>query len=98
MPLVLVDPQSVLNFAHDWGDFLSSGVDGSPSDTIASRQWSISPLNGTSPETPTLVGDTSDIVFVVGLLPGRVYHLTEHILTDAGVEADRTIVLRCDNK
>lgn len=92
MSYVLADPDSVLNWSHDWAtDWLAEG------DTIASRQWSIMPLNGTSPETPTLTNDTADIVFVSGLQAGKVYHLTEHVVTTAGVEDERTIVLRCDD-
>jgi hypothetical protein len=91
MAYVLIDPNETLNFSHDWAtDFLAQG------ETIASRQWLIGPLNGTTPETPTLVGDTTDTVFVQGCVLGRVYHLTERITTSAGVVADRTIVLRCE--
>jgi hypothetical protein len=94
---ILADPSSTLNYSFDWATaWLPSGVGGSPTDTIASRQWIISPLNGTSPETPTLTGDTTDIVFVEGLLPGRVYRLVEEVLTAAGVRDQRSIVLRCD--
>ena len=91
---LLVDPGSKLNFSHDWDDWLTSGSAGSPTDTIASRQWTIS-SNGGSPD-PVLTGDTTDVVFVEGLEAGRVYRLTEHIVTDSGIEDERTITLRCD--
>ena len=92
---LLVDPSSKLNFENDWDEEGNSWL--AEGDTIASRQWSISPLNGTSPETPTLTGDTTDIVFVEGMQAGKVYHLTEHVVTTAGVDDERTIVLRCDD-
>jgi hypothetical protein len=92
MAYLLVDPEEVLDFAHDWADFLAE------SDTIASRQWRISPTNSGSPTTPTLVGETSETVFVAGCQAGKVYRLTESIVTTAGIHSDRTIVLRCEDQ
>lgn len=88
----LVDPDSVLDWQHDWTDSLAQGV------SISSRQWSITPSNGTSPETPTLSGSTTATVTVSGLQAGKVYRLTEHIVTTNGLEDERTIVLRCDQR
>lgn len=93
MAYVLADPDGSLDWAHDWTDWLAVG---SPPDTISSRQWSITPLNGTSPETPTLVGATTDTVFVSGMQVGKIYHLTEQVTTAAGVVDQRTIVIRCE--
>jgi hypothetical protein len=90
MSYVLADPNSKLDFAHDWTQWLADG------DTITSRQWSITPLNNTSPETPILAGDTTDTCFVEGLEAGKIYHLVERVVTAAGVEDDRTIVIRCE--
>lgn len=91
MAYFLMDPSSKLDFRHDWSDWLAEG------DLIATRQWSIIPMNGTSPETPILLGATSQAVVVTGLQAGKIYHLTEHITTSAALEADRTIVLRCED-
>lgn len=88
----LIDPQSVLDFQHDWTDWLASG------DSISSRQWTIAPLNGTTPETPSLSNSTSAAVTVSGCQAGKVYRLTEHVVTANGIEADRTITLRCENR
>lgn len=80
----LIDPAARLNFSNDWTtDWLVEG------DTINSRQWTISPTG------PTLTNDTSDVVFVEGCEFGKVYHLTEHVVTDSGLEDERTIVIRC---
>jgi hypothetical protein len=95
MPYILVDPSSRLNWSHDWEDPLDPWL--AEGDTITSRLWTITPLNNTTPETPVLSNTTSDIVFVEGLLPGRVYHLTEHVVTASGLEDDRTIVIRCED-
>jgi hypothetical protein len=93
MAYVLADPSSKLNFSHDWvtDGWLAVG------DTIASRLWTITPLNNTTPETPVLTGATTDVVFVQGLMAGKIYHLVERVTTAAGVIDDRTIVIRCEN-
>ena len=88
----LMDPSSVLDWQHDWSSFLAEG------DSISSRQWSISPLNGTTPETPTLANDTTATVTVSGLEAGKVYRLVEHIVTANGIEAERSIVLRGEDR
>jgi hypothetical protein len=89
MAYLLVDPSSVLNFQHDWSDWLADG------DTISSRLWTIEPDEG-SP-SPVLANTTSDIVFVSGLEAGQVYRLTEHVVTAAGLEDERSIVIRADH-
>lgn len=93
MPYIRVDPSSVLDWQHDWDPWLS--LEGSPGDAIASRQWTISPQEG-SPPQPSLTNPTSAVVMVEGMIPGRVYHLTEHVVTENGLEDDQTIVLRAD--
>ena len=79
----LCDPQSRLNWQHDWSDWLEQG------DSITSRQWLIEPTG------PTLTGATSDVVFVEDLEFGKIYRLTERIVTSHGLEDDQTIVIRC---
>jgi hypothetical protein len=86
----LVDPNDRLDWAHDWEDFLSVG------DSIASRIWTIRPMNEGTPSTPVLANSTGAIVVVSGLIAGRVYHLSEKITTANGLIGERTIVLRCD--
>lgn len=88
----LVDPDAQLNWSHDWGPYLADG------ESITSRQWTITPLNGTSAETPTLSGDTSDTVVATGFQAGKIYHLSEIITTDVGNTDERTIVLRCEQR
>lgn len=88
----LVDPESVVDWQFDWSDWLADG------DSILTHQWSITPLHGTSPETPTLTNETQASVTGAGLQAGKIYHLTDHITTAAGLEADRSIILRCDHR
>lgn len=90
MSYQLADPDSVLDWQFDWSSWLASG------DSISTHQWSIAPASG-SPSGPTLTNDTSATVTVSGLELGKVYRLVDHITTVAGLEADRTIVLRCGN-
>jgi hypothetical protein len=92
MALFLIDPQEKLDFTHDWSGFLAEG------DAIISRQWAISPLNGTSPESPILSEATAEDVMVEACQAGKVYKLTESIVTAAGIRSDRTIVLRCEDQ
>jgi hypothetical protein len=98
MAYLLADPSSTLNYSFDWEtSWLPSGTIGSPTDTIASRLWTITPPNPGSPNTPTLVGETTDVVFVSGLLAGYVYRLVERVTTVAGITDDRTIVIRAEH-
>jgi hypothetical protein len=90
----LVDPDGRYSYEHDWNPFLAKDNDGNIIETIDSRQWLIAPLNGTSPETPILSNDQSNVVFVEGFVAGRVYRLTEEIVTNNGVRDQQTIVLR----
>jgi hypothetical protein len=87
----LVDPQSRTSWEHDWTPFLGEN------ETIDSRLWTIAPMNPGSPETPVLSNETSNVVFVEGLLPGQVYHLRESAVMNTGVRTDQTIVLRAQD-
>lgn len=90
MSYLLVDPDSELNFQFDWSDWLVE------EDTIASRLWTITPMNSGSPSTPELTNHTSEVVFVTGLLLGKVYRLSERITTVQGITDERSIVLRVE--
>lgn len=91
MPYILCDPSSKLNHAFDWDDgWLADG------DSIVSHQWSIEMVIG-SPGTPILTGETTDTVFVEDMEAGMVYRLADHVVTAAGLEDERTVIIRCDN-
>ena len=82
----LQDPADGLDWQQDWSDFLAEG------DTIASRQWTIEPDG-----SPThLANATEEAVTVSGLSAGVVYRLSEKITTAAGVVAERSITIRCE--
>lgn len=90
---LLVHPDSVLTWDHDWSDWLNYS---SPVDTIASRQWTITPVAAGSPTAPVLTNATQAIVTARGFVAGRVYRLSEEITSEAGLVDSRTIVLRCE--
>jgi hypothetical protein len=88
----LVDPSSRLSWSMNWEAWLGDG------DSIASHQWSITPLNGTDPESPVLTDAETSVVKVEGLMAGRVYSLVDRVVTAAGVQDERSITLRCENR
>lgn len=90
MGVYLQDPDSKLDWQHDWTGWISDG------DSIASRQWTI--YDGPTAATGvTLVNSTSAAVTVPksSLTAGKIYRLTEHIVTANGLEYDQSIIIRC---
>jgi hypothetical protein len=86
----LIAPGSRTSWSHRWDDFLAED------ESISSRQWTVSPVHAdTSPETPTLSGQNSDVVFIEAPREGYIYTLTEAIVTNLGVQDSRSITLRC---
>ena len=81
---------TALNMEHDWSPFLAEG------ETVDSQEWIISPMHPGSPTTPIVSNETSDVVFVEGMLVGMVYRLKERITTSNGRAMVRPITLRCD--
>jgi hypothetical protein len=78
------DPDAVLDYSVDWAAWLDT-------DTIATSVWS-------SPEGMTVVDTTnvatSATVWLSGGTVGMRYRITNHIVTAAGRENDRTISIR----
>jgi len=78
------DPDAVLDYSVDWTAWLDT-------DTISSSGWS-------SPEGLTVVDTTfvatSATVWLSGGTVGHRYRITNHIVTAAGRENDRTISIR----
>ena len=85
----LVDPDSKADFSFDWTDFLGS-------DTISTSAWAVSPTG------PTLSGgsktNSSTTIFIEGCTFGKLYRLTNSIVTALGREPDRSIIIRCSNR
>lgn len=100
MPYVLIDPQEKLDYTCDWSTFLDDG--GSPSDTVSASSWEIAPQSADSPTEPVLSGATnttnSTTVFVANCRLGEVYRLSNRIETTLGRVAERSVILRCDQR
>ncbi|MFQ6016770.1 MAG: hypothetical protein ACE5KF_01115 [Kiloniellaceae bacterium] len=99
MPYLLIDPAETLDYTCDWSAFLDDG--GSPSDTISTSSWRITPQTG-SPQAPDLSGATNTTstatIKVTGAALGQVYLLSNKIVTAQGLTAERSITLRCENR
>lgn len=91
MTLLLKDPGAVLDYMVDWGaDYLAG-------DALAASSWSVTPDDVGAAE---IVGSTFDFgtasVQVAGGKAGKVYRLTNHVVTAEGREDSRSITLRVE--
>lgn len=79
------DPNAVLDYEVDWSGWLASG------DTISTSTWVASDGITIDSDSKTT---TKTTVWLSGGVAGRSYAATNHIVTAAGREDDRTIVMR----
>ena len=99
MNSVIKDPEAVLNYGHDWAD--GGANDGASDDTgwlqgstISTSAWAV-----TGPDALLVVGDESNdttttaVVLSGGTVP-YTYTVTNHIVTGAGHEDDRSITVK----
>lgn len=94
MTLLLKDPEAVLDYAIDWGaEYLGEG------DVIAASNWSVSPseADGVSIGASSFDERVSSVT-VAGGLPGRLYRLSNRVVTDSGRIDDRSIMLRVEKR
>ena len=98
MAYLLIGPDETLDFSFDWTNELESG---SPHDTIAASDWSITPQAG-SPLTPTLIDREHiaavSLVAVSDAVLGTIYRLTNRVTTAQGLIFERSITVRCENR
>lgn len=91
MSLLLKDPSAVLDYAIDWGRQYLDG------DTLAESSWIVSPV-----ETDGLVIQESIFdhriasVKLEGGRPGRIYRASNHVVTTAGRQDSRSLILRVE--
>ena len=93
MTLLLKDPEATLDYSVDWGaDYLSG-------DALADSGWTVIP---DEPGGVTVVSDRFDLltatVEVEGGIAGRLYRLTNHVVTVEGREDNRSIMLRVEKR
>jgi hypothetical protein len=95
----LIDPNERLDFSLNWSDFLDDS--GSPSDTIVSSVWSVTPQEA-SPTIPLLTDNGFTVavtsVFIEDCRRAEVYLLTNRITTACGRTADRSVTIRCQTR
>jgi len=93
MTLLLKDPEAMLDYSVDWGSDYLSG------DALASSSWSIEP---DEPEGLQIVESQADLlvatVAVGGGVSGKLYRLTNHVVTASGREDSRSIMLRVEKR
>jgi hypothetical protein len=93
MTLLLKDPEATLDYSVDWGaDYLAG-------DVLTESSWAVSPaeVGGVS-----IVSSRFDLlqstVEVGGGIAGRIYRLTNHVMTAEGREDSRSIMLRVEER
>jgi hypothetical protein len=82
------DPDAVLDYQIDWSDYLDD-------DTITTSTWTVP--EGIIKDSDTK-SDAVATVWLSGGTDGVSYSLVNHIVTDAGREDDRTIVVMIQEK
>lgn len=93
MALVLKDPRSALDYNVDWGaQYLSN-------DELIESSWSVVPVESGG---VTIDGSSFDAVStsvnVSGGCPGKVYRLLNQIVTSAGRQDNRSILIRVEDR
>lgn len=93
MTLLLKDPEATLDYSVDWGaDYLSD-------DVLADSSWTVSP---DEPGGVTIVSGRFDLLIATvqaeGGIAGRLYRLTNHVVTAAGRSDSRSIMLRVEKR
>ena len=93
MTLLLKDPEAVLDYAVDWGREYLGG------DALTESSWTISPAESGGLSIAASRFDLMvSIVQVGGGNSGRIYRLTNHVMTAEGREDSRSIMLRVEKR
>ncbi len=93
MTLLLKDPEATLDYSVDWGAEYLTG------DVLTESSWTVSPAEAGG---VTIVGNQFDLLMstvqVGGGIAGRIYRLTNHVVTAEGRDDSRSIVLRVEKR
>ena len=76
------DPDSVLDWAWDWSDWLES--------TDSLSDHTATPESGITVSSSSIIGDNV-VVWITGGTPGTTYSVTVHAITTEGREIDRSV-------
>ena len=91
MPAITHDPQAVLDYTWPWSKWgLEAG------ETIVTA--TVAPVAGLTISATAIDGAGNVSVWISGGTAGTKYKIPCHIVTSAGREDDRTLVLYCDNQ
>ncbi len=93
MTFRLIDPDEKLDFTANFASWLDSGIE-----IAGTPIWTIFPTGPTLSDQSNTVSAAT--IFVAGATLGVVYYLSCKIVTTKSVPqtAERTIVLRCDQR
>lgn len=94
MTLLLKDPAAVLDYAIDWGvDYLDGD------DILTESVWSVDPDETDGVEIAgNSLGDRVSTVQASGGIAGRMYRLSNRVVTQSGRTDERSIVLRVEKR
>lgn len=87
MTVFAKDPSSRVDYSFDWSSWLL------PDEAVSSAGWSAEPAIGITLDSPVDAGSVRGI-HVTGGEAGHRYRLSCCITTDAGREAERSVVIR----
>lgn len=83
------DPDGKLNYQVDWSDWLVG------TDTISASTWTVP--DGITAESDTHDDETATVILSGGTV-GSWYSVVNHIVTDFGLEDDRTIRIKIEER
>lgn len=93
MSFRLKDPGAILDYSVDWG---AEYLDG---DVIVASNFEVRPVEpGGAAITASSFGPAVAIVTVGGGIAGHIYRLVNHVVLQSGIEDERTIVLRVEQR
>ena len=94
MTLLLKDPSAVLDYAIEWGvDYLDDD------DILMESVWAVEPDETGGVEiVNSSLGDRVSTVQASGGTAGRLYRLSNRVVTQSGPTDDRSIVLRVEKR
>lgn len=101
--VILKDPDAIVDYSFDWNDgYLDTTT--SPPETISTSTWSIDP----APSSPALSTELSEsssskttttaTIFLTGGTAGKVYRVTNKVVTSGGRTDERTMTIRVEER
>ena len=93
MTLLLKDPAAVLDYMVDWGaDYLGG-------DALAQSSWEVSPVESGGASIHSAEFDyLTATVQIGGGIPGKLYRISNRVVTACGREDCRSIMLRVEER